>query len=534
MKYYTLNTLILLFFLIHTSGHRLSAADRQHNTAPAELTGISGSDTQTTPDNMTELNIRNLSEEFILICMPPITFSSVRAYNVVENTFELHDATTIQQDAEMLADIWIQQNYLGLSKGEDYEFGEYSPPVICGDGGSMIIVFVSETGNQYCVLEIIWTDQIKELTCPDDLTLTEGPSNLTETEAWLATVTAEGYISSSHFSVTNNFNAATMLSPGEHTITFTARNCMQNVVGNCQRTLTIEAAQPDLPHAVCQNITLELDANGLANLSPAMIDGGSSNGTLSVDITQFTCADLGNNQVTLTVTNSTNLTATCMATVTVVDNSLPDFGRGNKSIRAVITEGEEYILEELSLQFPATDNCGGTLTYTQTPPAGTVYTAATTETITLGVEDNSGNYEEIPVKFTLQVRKNNQNKGGPGGGGGGRPLSVGTAENNNEISLKSASLGGPDSEPGSSILKSWPNPFTDRLYFEIIAVENSHALLEIYAITGQKVVTLIDRPVEKDQIYRLEFSPADNPGTIYFYRLQMGNYTDSGKILRKP
>lgn len=532
MKKFTLNTLILLFILTGTPLYGVFASTHLNDGIAESLT-VSGENT--TEVLFIELNNSGLSDfsaEFILICMPPIAFTSVRAYNVVDNTVELYDETTIQHDAEMMADAWIQQNYPGLTRGEDYEFSDYSPPALCGDGGSLIITFVTESGNQFCVLEITWTDQLKQLTCPDDLTLTEGPSNLADTEAWLGTVTVEGYVSSSNFTISNNFNSATMLSPGTHTITFTARDCVQGVVGTCQRSITIEATQADLPLAVCQDITLELDANGQATLTPDLIDGGSSNGTLSVDITQFSCADLGTNLVTLTVTGTSNssLTATCTATVTVADNTLPDFGRGNKSIRAVITEGEEYLLEDLSQQFPATDNCGGTLTYSQTPPAGTAYTLATTENIILGVEDASGNYAEIQVKFTLQVRKNNPNKGGPGGGG--RPLSAGTSDTG--VSLKSASIGNPESITGSSLLKSWPNPFSDRLFFEFVPVQNSHALLEIYSISGQKVVTLIDRPVEKDQIYRLEFSPADSPETIFFYRLQTGNHTDSGKILRKP
>lgn len=529
MKHFTLLTLILLGFLTATSAHSALAANSLNDGLPEALTELRETTSEVHRNEMTGITSSDFFEEFILICMPPIEFTSVRT-TYPDGTVELYDATTIQQDAQIMADAWISVNYPGFIHGQDYNYGDYTAPELCGNPGNLIIVFNPETAPQFCVLEILWKDQIKQLNCPENLTLTEGSSNLTDIQSWLSAVTVEAYVSSANFTVTNNFNASTMLAPGTYTITFTIRDCLQHAVRTCQRTLTIEAVQVDLPLAVCQDITLELDAGGIASLTPDMIDGGSSNGTLSVDISQFSCNNLGDNLVTLTVTGTSNssLTATCTATVSVVDNSLPDFGKGNTSIRATITEGEEYTLDDLSLQFPATDNCGGALTYTQSPPAGTIYTTATTGNIILGVEDASGNYAEIPVKFTQQVRKYNPKKGG------GKSLSAGSSGSDTDGSLKSASLENSPSGIGDGMLRTWPNPFSNRLYFQFIPAENSHALLEIYSVSGQKIETLIDRPVKKDQPYSLEFTPADRSGTLYLYRLQLGNYSKSGKIIRNP
>ena len=57
--------------------------------------------------------------------------------------------------------------------------------------------------------------------------------------------------------------------------------------------------------AVCKNITVQLDSNGVASISANDIDNGSfgTNGILSIEIDKdsFTCLDIGSNTVTLSV-----------------------------------------------------------------------------------------------------------------------------------------------------------------------------------------------------------------------------------------
>src|SRR5206468_2513236 len=81
------------------------------------------------------------------------------------------------------------------------------------------------------------------------------------------------------------------------------------------------------PVAVCHNLTVPLDASGHATITPAQIDNGSSDacgiGGLSLSQTNFDCANIGTNSVTLTVTDNNGNSATCTATVTVVDSVAP-------------------------------------------------------------------------------------------------------------------------------------------------------------------------------------------------------------------
>ncbi|WP_282189185.1 Calx-beta domain-containing protein, partial [Maribellus sp. YY47] len=78
------------------------------------------------------------------------------------------------------------------------------------------------------------------------------------------------------------------------------------------------------PVAVCKDITVELDETGNASIDPIDVDNGSSdnctinraNATLSTS--KFTCANTGENIVTLTIVDASGAVGTCTAKVTVI------------------------------------------------------------------------------------------------------------------------------------------------------------------------------------------------------------------------
>ncbi|TCK64035.1 fibronectin type III domain protein, partial [Winogradskyella wandonensis] len=140
------------------------------------------------------------------------------------------------------------------------------------------------------------------------------------------------------------------------------------------------------PTAITQDITVNLDATGNATITEDAVNNGSTGtGTLTfdTDITSFTCANIGANTVTLTVTDD-NGSDTATATVTVNDNtapvpdaaSLPD---ATGECSATITGSAPT----------ATDNCGGTITGTTTDSL-TSSTQGTT-TVTWTFDDGNGN-----------------------------------------------------------------------------------------------------------------------------------------------
>ncbi|MFA7468937.1 MAG: HYR domain-containing protein, partial [Desulfotomaculaceae bacterium] len=111
---------------------------------------------------------------------------------------------------------------------------------------------------------------------------------------------------------------------GSNTVTLTVTDTNGNV-STCESTVTIEDTED--PVALCQNITVQLDATGNVTITPEQIDNGSSDNcgtpTLSLDKTSFDCTELGENIVALTVTDGFGNTATCTAIVTVADDYFP-------------------------------------------------------------------------------------------------------------------------------------------------------------------------------------------------------------------
>ena len=76
------------------------------------------------------------------------------------------------------------------------------------------------------------------------------------------------------------------------------------------------------PVALGQNIFATLDAFGNVSISAADVDGGSSDNceiaSRAIDITDFNCGDIGENDVTLTVTDNNGNVSSSTAIVTVI------------------------------------------------------------------------------------------------------------------------------------------------------------------------------------------------------------------------
>jgi hypothetical protein len=142
---------------------------------------------------------------------------------------------------------------------------------------------------------------------------------------------------------------------GANTVTFT----VTDTYGNTNATTAIITVEDSIsPTADAQDITIELDASGNANLLASTIDQSTDNCSITsstLDITVFDCNALGDNTVTLTVIDQSGNTDTTTAIVTVEDNSDPVAAAQNITMQ-LGTNGTVDILA-IDLENGSTDNC---------------------------------------------------------------------------------------------------------------------------------------------------------------------------------
>lgn len=104
---------------------------------------------------------------------------------------------------------------------------------------------------------------------------------------------------------------------GTTTITATATGTCG--VSTCQFTVTV--VDNIKPVANCKGITVTLNQNGTATIQASDIDNGSTDNcgiaSMSVNPSSFSNANIGNNTVTLTVTDNSGNVSTCTSTVVV-------------------------------------------------------------------------------------------------------------------------------------------------------------------------------------------------------------------------
>ncbi|MEI7897215.1 MAG: HYR domain-containing protein, partial [bacterium] len=120
--------------------------------------------------------------------------------------------------------------------------------------------------------------------------------------------------------VSNTTLAGQVFNKGTTTVLWTATDASGNTA-TCSFTVNVTDAQ--VPTALCQNLTIQLDATGNAGITADQANNGSSDNCgiqgIAVSKTAFTCADRGVNQAVFTVTDLSGNTATCPFTVTVQD-----------------------------------------------------------------------------------------------------------------------------------------------------------------------------------------------------------------------
>lgn len=268
----------------------------------------------------------------------------------------------------------------------------------CSDIGlntSSLTVYDAEGLSDNCVAAVIVEDTISPTAVCQNITVYLDGAGAA---IWSAADIDGGSTDNCNVILTADITSATCAEVGANTVTLTVTDDSGNS-SSCTSTVTV--MDTVTPSAVCQNITVYLDGTGNATIAGADLDGGSTDncsGTLtySADITSFTCAEIGANTVTMTVTDLGGNSSNCAATVTILDTISPTAvcqnitvylnGSGSASITATDVDGG------------STDNCSVALSI---DVIGFTCTNLGTNSVVLTATDPSGNTNTCTSTVTV-------------------------------------------------------------------------------------------------------------------------------------
>ena len=78
--------------------------------------------------------------------------------------------------------------------------------------------------------------------------------------------------------------------------------------------------------------------------------------------------------------------------------------------------------------------------------------------------------------------------------------------------------------------QNYPNPFNPATVISWQSSINSWQTLKLYDVLGNEVATLIDE-LKPAGTYEVEFNPKNLSSGVYFYRLSIGDYFETKKMI---
>jgi hypothetical protein len=185
---------------------------------------------------------------------------------------------------------------------------------------------------------------------------------------------------------TTSFNCSNI---GANQVTLTASNSLLNTSCNS----TIMVVDRTGPRLNCKSATVALNASGEASITPSSVyQNGLENcgnvGQQTVSPNQFTCADFGQQLVTLTAQDAHGNTGTCQATVSIIDQMAPSVIC--KDATVFLDNAGSASLQPTNVFQSGADNCGAVNLQTVLPNAFNCSNLGS-NSVTLTVNDGHGN-----------------------------------------------------------------------------------------------------------------------------------------------
>ena len=81
-----------------------------------------------------------------------------------------------------------------------------------------------------------------------------------------------------------------------------------------------------------------------------------------------------------------------------------------------------------------------------------------------------------------------------------------------------------------SLSQNYPNPFNPETIISYQLPASNHVNLKVYDLLGRELVTLVNQK-QKSGNYEVIFNAENLPSGVYLYRIEVGNFSDSKKLL---
>jgi hypothetical protein len=286
--------------------------------------------------------------------------------------------------------------------------------------------FEDASGNvsNVCSFTITVTDNQRPVisNCPADIIQSADAGECTAVVNWTEPTATDNCTAAGDITWTKSHTPGSVFDLGSTLVTYTAHDANGNVSNEC--TFNITVTDNEAPVAVCQPATINLNSSGAATLSASAINNGSADnctapGSLvfTLSKTSFSCANLGENTVTLTVRDAAGNQSTCNATVTVLDNIKPILtGKATTSTSNINTDAAlcYYVIKGSEFDPTPTDNCSvASMSYTVSGATTLVGTGSLSgkqlnqgaNVISWTAQDVTGNVSD-PLSFTKTVVDN--------------------------------------------------------------------------------------------------------------------------------
>ncbi|MEO1263355.1 MAG: MopE-related protein [Bacteroidota bacterium] len=334
--------------------------------------------------------------------------------NDCDGDIDTHDSNLVDNDAPTAIcqshTVQLNGNGLGSLSAFDIDGGSNDACGIASLSASPNTFDCSQLGNVTVSLTV--TDNIgNQSTCDATVTVEDNIAPVANCKNITVQLDANGQVTISEDAVNDGSSDACNITFDTDITSFDCSNMpsanvaltVTDTEGNsssCNALVTVE--DQVAPSANCKDITVQLDVDGAANIAEDAVNDGSADAcgslTFDTDVNSFTCADIGANSVNLTVTDASNNSSQCSATVTVQDKVGPTAQCKDISVQ-LDNEGNATISKD-AINDNSSDACGGLVFDTDI----TSFTCADVgpNNVTLSVTDANNNQSSCSAIVTIE------------------------------------------------------------------------------------------------------------------------------------